>query len=64
MNDENICDRESMGYQIVLRFKICPTEVFSNSMCPILMKIYGKSASMVNLVVFNTRQHVASRRVF
>ena len=63
-NDENTCYRQSMCYQTVLGLQILLTGSFSNSMCQGLMEIYDKSASMVILAVFNTRQHVDSRRVF
>ena len=35
--NENTCDRQSTCYQTVLRFQIWLTEMFSNSICLLLM---------------------------
>ena len=64
ISHQNICARQSTYYQTILRFPIGQTEMFSNSMCLYLMKIYDKSAAMVISVVFNTREYVDSRIVF
>ena len=62
-NDENTCDQHSTCYETVLRFQISLTERFSNSICLASMENCNKRAAMVVSAVFNTREHLDSRRV-
>ena len=61
---ENTCDRLSMFSQTVLTFWILFREIFSNSICLGIMENSDKGAPVQISVVFGTREHVDSRRVF
>ena len=61
---ENTCDRPSMFSQTVLTFWILFREIFSNSICLGIMENSDKGAPVQISVVFGTREHVDSRRVF
>ena len=63
INDENTRNLHSTCYQIVQRFKIWLTEMFSSSMCLGLIENYDKSCDMVIWAVFNAHEYVDSRRV-
>ena len=63
-NDENTCDLHSTCYQTFLKFQISLTQIFSNSMCVESVESSNKRAAMVVSVVFNTREHIDSRRLF
>ena len=62
--EENTSDLESASYQTVLIFRIWLKEMFSNSICPILMENMDESVVAQVPAVSGTHEHVYSWRVF
>ena len=60
----NLWGRQSMCYQIVLKFHISQKEMFSNWICFGLMENWDVSAAVLIWAVIVTREHVHSSKVF
>ena len=62
--DENTCDRQLTCYETVLIFHGWLEEMFSNSICLILMESPDESAAVLIWAVFVTRKQVDWPNVF